>query len=510
MSRTQKTLKNLKYAIVGQMAAIVVTYFSRIVFVQTLSSEYLGINGLFSNILSILSFAELGVGVAIVYYLYKPLAEKNIPQIKALMRLYKKFYVATGIIIATIGASITPFLPFLIKDMPNIPHIYLIYFMFVANSALSYFFSYKRSLIIADQNRYISTYYQYGFFVALNIAQIIVLLITKNYLFFLTTQIIFTFLENYLISRKANQLYPYIKEKNNERLDKDTKKNIFRYVRATMNHKIGGIIVNGTDNILISKFAGIISVGIYSNYSFIASALNSVISRFFQATTASIGNLGVTESKEKSHFIFRCLDLVGFWMYGFTAIALVNLFNPFIRIWLGEGYLFPFSLVIIIVINFYLKGMRKSVQTFRDALGLYWYDRHKPLFEVIINLISSIILAKKLGIAGIFIGTIISTVTTCLWVEPYILFKYGFKKSVKSYFIKYSKYLFILLSVGIVTWYFCNLINGDNLLNFAYKLIICIIIPNFIFSMLFWKTKEFQYLYSIFNSMFIKSRKKII
>lgn len=505
MSRTRKSLKNIKFAAVGQAAALIISFFSRMVFVQTLSSEYLGLNGLFSNILSILSFAELGVGAAIVYSLYKPLADQDTTKIKALMRLYKQFYITIGIVIATLGAAITPFLPFLVKDMPDIPYINLIYLMFVANSSLSYFFSYKRSLIIADQKRYIATFYQYSFFVTLNIVQIIVLLITKNYLLFLSTQLLFTFLENYFVSKKANQMYPYIKQKITERIDSETKKTIVRNVKAMMSHKIGGIVVNGTDSLLISKFVGIISVGIYSNYLLITSALNTIFRMFFQATTASIGNLGVTESKEKSHFIFSCIDLVGFWMYGFATIALLNLINPFIGIWLGDEYLFPITIVLIIIINFYLNGMRKSVLAFREALGLYWYDRYKPLFEVVINLISSIILAKNFGIAGIFIGTMISTLTTCFWVEPYILFKYGFERSVKSYFIKYFTYTITVIFGGLVTWFICNYIDGSTLLNFTYKLIICAIVPNVLFIIVFWKTAEFKYLLTILKSI-LKNR----
>lgn len=501
MSRISNSVKNIKFGVVGQVLALIVSFLARMVFVYTLTSENLGLNGLFSNILSMLSFAEMGIGAAIVFSLYKPLSEQNIPKVKILMNLYKRAYITIGVIIATLGVAIAPFLSFLIKDMPSIPYIQLIYLMFVANSALSYFFSYKRSLIIADQKRYIATFYRYGFFILLNVLQSIALFTTKNYILFLALQVLFTFIENFVVSRKADKLYPYLKEKSSKRLDEDTKNTIVRNVKAMMGHKVGGIVVNGTDSLLISKFVGIVAVGVYSNYLLIINALNTVFGMVFQGVTASIGNLGATESKEKSLYIFKCLYLIGFWIYGFATICLINLFNPFIQIWLGKEYLFPTFLVLIIIVNFYITGMRMSVLTFRDALGLYWYDRYKPLFESGINLIFSIILVKKFGIVGVFIGTTISTLSTCFWVEPYVLFKYGFKRSIVPYFIRYAIYTSIMLSGAVATWIICSFITGDSIMSFVSKLLVCAIVPNIIFLLAFWRTEEFKYLFTIMKTI---------
>jgi len=501
MSRTKKTLKNFKYAVIWQAAALLVTFFARMVFVRILSVEYLGLNGLFTNILSILSFAELGVGAAIGYSLYKPLAENDIPKIKALMRFYKRAYITIGTIIAIFGMLLTPFLPFIIKDIPDIPYINLIYLMFVANSVVSYFFSYKRTLIIADQKRYITTNYRYGFFITLNFIQMFALMITENYILFLGTQILFTFLENYFVSKKANKLYPYIKTKNQEKLDKETKNTIVRNVKAMMGHKAGGIVVNGTDSILLSLFVGVVTVGLYSNYLLIITALTLIFNLSFQAVVASVGNLGATQAKEKSQTIFKSINLLGFWGFAFVTIGLINLLNPFIMIWLGEEYLFSLSLVFVIVLNFYLTGMRKSVLTFRDAFGLFWYDRYKPIFEASIKIIFSIILGKEYGAVGIFLGTTISTLSTCFWVEPYVLYKYGFKSTVKPYFAKYTYYSFILFVSGSITWLLCNLINGDTMGVFIIKILICIVVPNLIFLIAFYKSAELKHIFTIARSI---------
>lgn len=501
MSRTNNSIKNMKYAIVGQGIGLLISFVSRMIFVRSLSAEYLGLNGLFTNILSILSLAELGVGAAINYSLYKPLAEKEIYKIKALMGLYKKAYYSIGIIIAVVGTALVPFLGYLIKDMPDVPHIELIYLLFVINSSISYFFSYKRSLIIADQKRYITTIYRYGFYFLLNIAQIIVLVLTKNYFFYLILQIINTFLENIFVSKKADQIYPFLNDKGSTKLDKKEKSTIIKNVKAMVYHKVGGVAVAGTDNILTSMFVGIKEVGIYSNYQLIINGLNTVYGLAFQSITASIGNLGASEAKEKSIFIFNCINLLGFWIYGFSSICLMILINPFINLWLGKEYLFPMSLVLIIVVNFYLTGMRKSVLTFKDAFGLFWYDRYKPLLEAGINLVGSIILAQYFGVSGIFIGTIISTVTTCFWIEPYVLFKYGFEDSCTVYFKKYGFYTMIMTISGLITWAITGLFSDYSLSNFIGKLIVCLIVPNSLFLIAFWRTKEFKYFLNIIKNI---------
>lgn len=504
MSRTSNSIRNLKYAVIGQAIGLIISFISRLVFVKTLGAEYLGVSGLFTNILSMLSLAELGFGTAIIYSMYKPIAENDESKVKALMHLYKRAYISIGMLIFLLGTAITPFLNNFIKEMPDIPYIHLIYILFVGNTALSYFFSYKRSLITANQKKYIATFYRYFFYTLLNICQIITLVLTQNFILFLVLQIISTLLENIFVSRHANKLYPFLKEKNIERLSKVENDKIVKNVKAMLSHRIGGVVVNGTDNILISKYIGIISVGIYSNYFLIISALNIVFGLVFDAVSASVGNLGATEKKEHRRFIFDCLNFVGFWIFSLASVCLLILFNPFIEIWLGEQYLFSFAIVILLVVNFYLKGMRKSVLTFRDALGLFWYDRHKPIFEAAINLIFSIILVKHIGIAGVFLGTTISTLTTSFWVEAYVLFKYAFDSPVLPYFKKYISYTLLTLIVSILSLFISNLIPYDGIIGLFFKLVITLLIVNMSYLLLYWNTSEFQYIYKIVKQKIFK------
>jgi O-antigen/teichoic acid export membrane protein len=478
---------------IGQAAGLIISFIARIIFIKYLSAEYLGLNGLFTNILTMLSLVELGVGPAMTFSLYKPLAENNTEKVKSLMKLYQKVYCIIGVAVLILGIGFTPFYKFLIDEVPNIPNLNLIYILFVVNTSVSYFYSYKRSLIICDQKRYIATIYRYSFYFVLNVAQIIALVCTKNYILYLILQIIFTWLENFFVSRKANKMYPYLKDKEYKPLEKEEKDNIKKNVGAMVCHKIGGMVVNSTDNIIMSRTVGLLAVGIYSNYYLVINALETIIMQVFNAIVASVGNLNATEDKSKIKNIFDKIFFINFWIFSFCSICLLVLFNDFIYLWVGKDYLFSFSIVIILCICFYLKGMRRTVLTFRDATGSFYYDRHKPLVEAVINLVVSILLAKKYGVAGIFIGTIISTVTTSLWVEPYVLYKHIFNMNVKDYFKRLTKYTLIGLVVCLITYYACHFISSIGWIYLILKLIICVFIVNILFIIIFKDTEEFEY-----------------
>ncbi len=507
--RTESSIKNLIFSLGGQGVTLLLKLVSRFIFVRILTSEYLGLNGLFSNILSLLSLVELGIGPAMVYSLYKPLALNDKEKIKSLMRIYRIAYNIIGTIIIIVGASITPFLSVFIKDMPNIDNIGLIYLLFVFNTGISYFYVYKKSLIEADQKRYIATLYHAIFSVLLTIIQTVVLIITHNYIAYLITQILITLTENIAISIKANKLHPYIKEKNVKKLEQKDVKSLTKNISAMVFHKIGSVVVTGTDNLIISKFIGLVEVGIYSNYLVVINALKSILNQIFTSITASIGNLVVTESNKKTYDIFKKVLFLNFWLYSFVSICLVVLFNDFITLWVGKEYLFDLSIVIIITINFYITGMRKTVLTFRDALGLYWQDRYKPLFESLINIVASLILVKYFGIVGVFVGTFLSTILTCFWIEPYILFKYGISQKVKEYFKVVVEYSVITIIMAIITYLIANLINTSiPIITFIIKILLCLIIPNACYILLFRKKEEYKYFINLIINILYKIRKK--
>lgn len=508
MSRTKNSVKNLLTAFAGQGIGFIISFFARIFFIRTLGREYLGLNGLFTNILTILSLAELGVGEAITFSLYKPLANNDTRKCTMLMQVYKKVYNVIGIAILVIGISLTPFLSLIIKDMPDIPYLNLIYVLFVVNTSVSYFFSYKRNLIIADQKRYIATFFRYLAHVVFTFLQIIYLLLFRNYIGYLVIMILATLADNIMVSRKADKMYPYLKSKEKITLDEDSKKGIIKNTKAMMMHKIGGVVVNSTDNILLSKFVSLDAVGLYSNYFFITNALNSVASHVFNSVTASVGNMIVLDDKKKQYSIFKDIFFLDFWMFCFISVSLLCLFNPFIELWIGKDYLFGFDVVCIIVINFYFLGMRKAVLTFREASGLFYKDRWKSIAEAVVNLVTSIVLAIHFGTFGVFLGTLISCVTTSLWIEPMVLYKYGFEVKLWEYFKLYIKYLIITTCCCSLTYYLCTFIKFGAIVSFVIKCILCLLIPNVVVLLLFRKTREFVYLKKVLKSFVTKFKVK--
>lgn len=496
MSRTNNSLKNIRYAALFKLAVVLVNFLARRVFITVLSDAYLGLNGTFANILSMLSLAELGVGTAVTYSMYRPLAEGDDTQLLGLMALYRRYYRIIGVIIAVLGAALAPFLPYLIHDHAalNVPHIQLIYLLFVFDSAVSYFFVFKQSIITADQKHYIITLYQNVILICSVAAQIVFLLLTKNYFVFLGIKIAGTILTNLLLARKADKLYPFLKGPEIQPLPQNVRTTISKNIRATLMHKIGSVVVFETDNFLIMFFIGAVAVGFYSNYLMITQGLMTLFTLVFRSLTASVGNLCAQEDKTRARTVFRRLDFFTHWLFGFSAISLLVLLNHFIgSIWLTENYLFAFPTVLLIVVNFYITGMRQSVLTFRDAMGLYWYDRHKPIAESLINLGVSIALAKPLGITGIFIGTFVSSVTTCFWIEPYMLFKHGFRFPVGDYFRRYGLHTAITFVIGFAAWWLCSLFPGSGSLPFLAKVGTCAIVPNLGYFLAYGRTEEFRY-----------------
>lgn len=505
--RMHNTLRNLIFSWMGYFVVILSTFVGRKVFVSTIGSVYLGVNGLFTNILSCLNLVDLGLGVALTYSLYKPLAEHNIEKIKSIVHLLHTVYIRVGIIVAGLGLVLTPFLRFFISGIPSdiaYSELQLYYVLFVLNNAIEYFFYYKSILINADQKQYIVEL-NYSFSViGMTVFQIIILYVTKSFLLYLLVQMIFSVIKNIAINYKANKLYPYLKDKKVNKLSKEDKLTLTKGVGGMMFQKIGTVVVNSTDNIIISKFVSIVLVGIYSNYWSIINAVNMVINQIFRSALASVGNFNVTASKKQMYEVFRKSLFVNFWFYGWISIGMFSLFNSFMEIWLGDAYLLDFNVVLILSINFYLNGMRQTCLMYNDALGLYWENRFRPIAEALINLVASLILVQYMGILGVFLGTLISIVGVCMWYEPYIIFKVTLKQSLKDYFKKYILYAGVVLVSGIVTYRICAIIVQTGIVGFFIKVIVCVIIPNIFFFVCFHKTEEFCYFYSFIKKMIFK------
>lgn len=494
-SRTKNSVINSSTSIVTQVLLVILNFIAKTVFIRIMGSEYLGINGLFSNIITMLSLADLGIGMALPYILFKPLANKDNKKIKLLMDFYKKIYNVIGLIVIIIGLSMVPFLGFMIKDPSHIANLTLIYSLFVIHSAASYFFVYKRFLIVSDQKGYIVSRMTFILSALLNVVQIIILVLYKNYILFLLSSIIFVIIQNLWLSHKADQMYPFLKEKTKEKLAKEDIKDITKNVSALFIYKIGTVITNGTDNIVISKFIGIIAVGIYSNYILIVGSINGILFQIFNAITSSIGNLVVTTNDDHSEKVYQNLNFFNFWLYALFSICLLVLINPFIHLWIGDKYLLSFSVVLLLALNFYITGMQSVTTSFRTAYGLFWIKKYVPIIMVTINIVASIVLVRYVGIAGVVFGTVLSRLLTTVWIDPYVVYKYGFKTSPKKYYETYLYYLFVFLVFSTIIYYLTSQIIINSILMWLATGMIAFLLFNGLFILLFQRSREFKYFY---------------
>lgn len=502
-SRTKNSIVNSLTSVITQILTVVMNFVVKVVFTRTISMEYLGVNGLFANIITMLSLADLGIGTAIPYSLYKPLAEEDHKRVNILMHFYAKIYNIIGVVVLVIGLGLIPFLPFLIKGGEGVPHLSFIYALFVIHSASSYFFVYKRFLIDSDQKGYLTARITFIFSFVLSLVQIAILYFWHNFIFYLLSSIIFVVAQNIYISRKAAKLYPYIKEKPEEKMDPSDVKDITKNVSSLFIYKVGSVVTNGTDNMVISKFLGLIPVGIYSNYVLVTKSLNNIVSQLFTAITSSIGNLVVTTNKKHSRHVFENLVFLNFWFYAFCSIAILVLINPFINLFFGSKFVLSDTIVFALVIDFYLNGMQSTSTSFLNAYGLFYEGRYRPVFMVILNIIVSIILVKPLGITGVLIGTIISRICTICWMDPRIVYKYGFKeeKKIWAYYISYIGYFILFLALGYGMYMLFKNVVITNIFMWILIAIVISLLVNIMLLLLFFKTKKFQYFYKKFKNV---------
>lgn len=499
-SRIFNSIRNTGYAFLSQGLSSILAFITRTVFINTLGRNYLGINGLFSDILTLLSLAELGVGTAIIYSMYKPFAEKDEKKVAALLNLYGKVYTILGIVVTLIGLSLIPFLSFFISDVSLIPDLKIIYLLYLLNTSFSYFFIYKKSMLIVSQKMYVASKIQMMIITIQSILQIVVLLVFNNIIFYLLVQVVLVLVNNIYISIYVNNKFRYLKVYKSERVDSKTKSEIFKNISAMFLSKLSSVIVTSTDNILISKYVSTVVLGYYSNYTLFVMFIRQIFSKLFDSITGSVGNLVAIESKEKAKEVFENILFVSFWLVGLFSIMFFILINPFIDIWIGSEYLLSRDIVFWICLNLYMRFIRNPSLTYIDTYGLFNKMKWKCVLEAIINFTSSLFYLKvlNLGILGVLLGTFTSNICTNFWYEPHVIYINKFNVSTKSYFIKFFKYLFVVLLSGLVAFKLCNIVFSTiKILNFIINIIICMIVINCIFFIFFHRSKEFKYLQNI-------------
>lgn len=488
--RTSNMIKNVFTNFLNNFLNYLLKFVSRIVFVRVLSEVYLGVNGLLSNVLGLLALTELGVGSAIGYTLYSPLAKGDTKKINSLMKFYKNTYRIIALIILILGIILLPFLPYLIKDTSGISNLSIIYIIYLINMVIGYLFSYKRTLISSDQKNYKIMPYIMSFSILTSILQIIVLLLFKNYIVYLIIQTLCIIPEHIVINRFINKEYSYLKDMNKaDNISKSELTSIKKNVLALVFHKIGSYVVNSTDYLVISKYIGIVISGFYSNYILIINMINSFFSMIISNLISGFGNLISKENEEKRYKVFKEINMLSYMFYSVVTVGFILLFNPVISFFFGSNLTLSIGVVILLSFSNYIQGMTNTVITIQSSAGLYTKDAYAALLQAIVNVVVSILLVIKIGISGVIIGTIICMLIPLI-NKPRIVYKDIFKLNPIKYYIEFLIQLILMIISLVICYFILNLLKGlPSIIYIIIGIIIISVIVSLI-NIIFYKNKD--------------------
>ncbi|WP_027632045.1 lipopolysaccharide biosynthesis protein [Clostridium hydrogeniformans] len=502
--RTEKAIKNVKYNMIFYVILSVLTFVTRKAFIIKLGNDINGLNSLFTSILSLMNLAELGIGSAVMFALYKPIAENNIPLVKGIMDLYKKMYAIAGGVMLFSGIVFTPFLGFFVKEQLPMDSVRIYYIIYLINTSLSYFFSYKLTLLYVNQQSYVISKYDGIFKILKNLIQIVVLYVFSSYAYFLIIETVFNSLYYYFINRFINKAFKEVLGTKGI-LDIKVKKSIYSNLKALSLHKLGGFVVFGTDYMLMAYFVDFNTLGSYSNYLLIITFFGTLIMKVFDGLIASIGNLISSSDSERTYDVFKKIFFFNFWIVSFVTVSIYNTIHHFIYIWVGELYVSDYILILMLV-SFFITSMRPSIEKFKEAAGIYRQDRFAPIVESLINFVASVILGRYFGIAGVILGTILSSVAVIFWLRPVLVYRLVFKRSSLDYFIRYFKEIAITIILLLTSNYIMGVIGfSSTLMGFVLKCIFNILYINIVLVILFRKTEEYLY----FKNLVLRKIRKI-
>lgn len=497
--RTKSTKRNAILSISFQLVLFILTFATRSIFINLLGQEYLGINGLFSNVLSFLSLADLGINSVLLFALYKPISENDISKVKTLVLFSKKVYRIIAISIYLIGILVIPFLSYIVNgsSLP-LQELKIYFFLYLLNTVFSYLVVYKSTLINADQNMHIIKFCDFISSFLVQIIQIVLLSYTRNYFLYLLVLVSFTLIKNIILSFIANKIYPFLKEKDVYPLSNIEKKSIFSNVKSIFLYRVSAMIMNSTDNILISIILGTLVVGYYSNYLLIVSAINTFIALLTQSIIASLGNFNSKKKPSEKLKIFRTLLLVFYFIGAVCSCCFLTMFNDFIYLWIGHNnnsYILSSFDVVAITFNFFISCVLNPVWMFRETTGQFKQVKYIMCLAALLNILLSIFLGYFLGLGGIIISTAISKLLTLFWFEPKKLFKNIFCHSVSKYWLWVFKLFLISLFCVCLCMIICYFIPCSWLFIFV-KIFVCVFVSLLLFVLFNYKNEETRYLIS--------------
>lgn len=495
-SRMRFSILNSTITTSAQICNIILRFMIQTAFIHTLGATYLGINGLFTNILGILSFADLGIGAAITFSLYKPLSEEDYKHINSIMAFFRKTYHLIGIAIGAMGLLLLPFLHFLIKghDIPNLEFMFL---LFLLNTVISYFFSYNQTLLIADQQGYKCSLIQLLFLIIKSIFQIISLIIFHSFLLYLIVQILATLFTNIVISRIVSKQYPKLVVHKAAPLSANVFNKIKGNTLGMIGSKVGEVSLSASDNIIMSSFIGLHIVGLYSNYVLIINSISMMLMQLVGSVSASIGNFAVSsKSKQEQYQLMKRHLFVNSAVTIAFSSCLIGLLNPFIILWIGKAYTLSPVLIILMVINFLVIAIRQTPVTFIASYGLFRKIGIKSVIEACTNVGLSLwfVVGYNMGVEGVLLGTLSSNLLINLFYEPFVVIKYGFNYNkyidfMKIYVLNIVINIFTVLLIQSLTSY----INYTGFLGLGINLLISLLISGVVFVIFYYRSSEFKF-----------------
>ena len=512
-SRLKNSALNFASGFAGRVLTILLNFIVRTIFIHCLNEAYLSVNGLYSNILTVLSLAELGFGSAMVYRMYAPIAVNDYQKTAALLHFYKKIYAIIGVVIFGLGLCVIPFMDYIIKDKPDVSGLTLYYILFLINTTVSYWFaSYKASVLYADQKEYIKTNAQNAAAILQSILQIVLLLIFRKYLLYLLVQLGCNIFLNLYVAHLVDKRYPELKKHREARLGAEERGQIKKDAEALVLSRFGHVVLNGTDNIIISAVVGVLWVGRLSNYTLICDSVTSVLCQITAAITGSLGNFFATENKQAGYTLFQKIDFLNFWLYGFSFIALVTLLDPFVQLWAGGRFVLGLSISVAIAINFFVAGYMNTLWVFRSTLGLFKQGKFRPILVAVLNIVLSIVLGKLWGVFGVLFATFLSRASINLWYDPIVLHKYGFGVSSKPFFLRYLQRIILMTAVSLAMLAVRSVVlpAEATILRFAAMTAITAVVPNAVFWLAYRRCDEYAYFRSVAKDRVITPiRKKL-
>lgn len=501
-SRTKNAVRNIYTGILGKLLNIVLPFVSRTAILYLLGSSYLGIGTLFTALLSFLSLTELGFSTAITYALYKPVAENDYGMINAILKYFRRLYLIIGGIILVIGSLLVPFLPYLIKgDLPSDLNIYVLFYIYLINSVISYFISgYRQCILTAYQRSDVTN--NIGMLIHLfnNVGQVIVLALTRNYYIFAIVPIIGTIIQNISNAFITRKMYPQIYCEGE--ISEETRKEIKKNLSGLFGTKLNSIVVHQADTIVISAFIGITTVAQYGNYYYVMNAVSSIIILIFGSITAGVGNKIVTDTKGNCYALFKKLSFLNNWIVGWCSVCFICLYQEFMKLWVGEELLLDFKFVALFVFYFWIKEIQRVILTFKDAAGLWYQDRYRPYLCMTFNIVCNLVLVHFIGIYGIVISSIVAFLISVPWINA-VVYKCLFKKSGVINIISILRAAVTTFIIAAITYLICELLE-EGVVGFIWRIIICMILPNVLFVIAFRRKEEFEDLIKMMKTLFNK------